>query len=96
MTKEVKDIYAESYKILKTETEGFPDDSNSNESACSVGDPGLIPGSGRSPGKEMATHSSILTWKNFIDRRAWLGTVELDMTEQITLLFSLSKETEGD
>ena len=23
----------------------------------------LIPGSGRSPGEEMATHSSILTWR---------------------------------
>ena len=26
-------------------------------------DAGLIPGSGRSPGKEMATHSGILAWK---------------------------------
>ena len=51
MTKEVKDLYAESYKILKTETEGFPDGSNSKESVCNVGDPGLIPGSGRSPGE---------------------------------------------
>jgi len=32
-------------------------------SACNVGDSGLIPGSGRSPGKEMATHSSTLAWK---------------------------------
>ena len=30
---------------------------------ASVGDMGLIPVSGRSSGKEMATHSSILTWK---------------------------------
>ena len=51
MTKEVKDLYAESYKILKTETEGFPDGSNSKESVCNVGDPGLIPGSGRPTGK---------------------------------------------
>ena len=27
-----------------------------------VGDAGLMPGSGRSLEKEMATHSSILTW----------------------------------
>ena len=33
------------------------------ESACDVGDPGLIPGSGRSPGGGNATHSSILAWK---------------------------------
>ena len=31
-------------------------------SACNAGGPGLIPGSGRSPG-EMATHSSILAWR---------------------------------
>jgi len=29
------------------------------ETACSVGDPGLIPELGRSPEKERATHSSI-------------------------------------
>ena len=28
-----------------------------------VGDAGLIPGSGRSPGEEMATHSRILAWE---------------------------------
>ena len=35
------------------------------ESPCSAGDAGevgSIPGSGISPGEEMATHSSILTW----------------------------------
>ena len=32
-------------------------------SACKAGDPGSIPGSGRSPGEEMATHSSILAWR---------------------------------
>ena len=31
---------------------GFPGSSISKESACSVGDPGLIPGSGTSPGEE--------------------------------------------
>ena len=35
----------------------------SKEFACSAGDPGSIPGLGRSPGEEMATHSSILAWK---------------------------------
>ena len=32
-------------------------------SACNAGDPCSIPGSGRSPEKEMATHSSILAWR---------------------------------
>ena len=30
---------------------GFPNSSVGKESACNAGDPGLIPGSGRSPGK---------------------------------------------
>ena len=32
-------------------TKGFPDSSVGKESACSAGDPGSIPGSGRSPGE---------------------------------------------
>ena len=32
-------------------------------SAYNVGDSGSIPGSGRSPEKEMATHSTTLAWK---------------------------------
>ena len=32
-------------------------------SACNVGDLGSIPELGRSPEKEMATHSSILAWR---------------------------------
>ena len=42
---------------------GFPGGSDSKESACKAGDPGSIPGSERSPEKEMATHSSILAWE---------------------------------
>ena len=95
-TKEKKDLYAESYKILKMETEGFPDGSNSKESACNVGDPGLIPGSGRSPGEGNGNPLQYSYLENSLDRKAWLGTVELDTTEQITPLLSLSKETEDD
>ena len=49
--------------------EGFPGGSEVKVSACNVGDLGLIPGSGRSLGREdplekaMATHSSILAWR---------------------------------
>ena len=32
---------------------GFPDSSIDKESACNAGDPGSIPGSGRSPGEEV-------------------------------------------
>ena len=41
---------------------GFPSSSVRKESACDAGDPGSIPGLGRSPG-EGSTHSSILAWK---------------------------------
>ena len=40
-------------------TESFPGGSDSKESACSAGDPGSIPGSGRSLEKGMATHNSV-------------------------------------
>ena len=40
--------------------DGFPDNSVGKESACNAGEPGLIPGLGRSPGKATATHSSLL------------------------------------
>ena len=42
---------------------GFPGGSDGKEYACNVGDPGLIPGSRRSPGKGKAIHSSTLAWK---------------------------------
>ena len=42
---------------------GFSGGSNGEESACNAGDPGSIPGLGRSPGEEMAIHSSTIAWK---------------------------------
>ena len=60
---------------------GLPQWLSGKESACGAGDTGLIPGSGRSPGEKMATHSSILP----TDRGAWWlqqwGYKESDMTE---------------
>ena len=43
--------------------EGFPGGSHSKESAYNGRDQGSITGWGRSPGEEMATHFSILTWR---------------------------------
>ena len=42
---------------------GFPGTSDGKESACSAGDPGLIPGQEDPLEKGMATHSSILAWR---------------------------------
>ena len=49
-------------KVLKKKNGGFPESSVGKESACNVGDPGLIPGSSREDPLEkgMANHSSIL------------------------------------
>ena len=41
----------------------FPGGSDGKASAYNAGDPGSIPGSGRSPGEGNATHSSILAWR---------------------------------
>ena len=61
------------------------------ESACSAGDPGSIPGLGRSPGKEMATHSSILAWKILWTEGCspW-GHKESGTTERLTLTLYIS------
>ena len=47
------------------DTGGFSGGSDGKESACNLGDPSLIPGSGRSDPLEkgMATHFSILSWR---------------------------------
>ena len=42
---------------------GFPGGSEVKASASNVGNLGLIPGSGRSPGEGVAAHSSILAWR---------------------------------
>ena len=44
-----------------------------------------IPGSGRSPGDGMATHSSVLAWGNPMDRRDWWATVHGDAKSQTRL-----------
>ena len=41
----------------------FPGGSDGKASVYNVGDPGLIPGLGRSLEKEMAAHSCTIAWK---------------------------------
>ena len=47
---------------------GFPGGSESKESACNVGDPGLIPGSGRPPGEENGYPHQYSCMENPMDR----------------------------
>ena len=68
---------------------GFPGGSDGKEPACSAGDLGSIPGSGRSPGGGNG-HPLQYSWlEDPMDRRAWRvmvrGVAESDMTEQPTL-----------
>ena len=54
---------------------GFPGDSDSKESTCSVGDLGSIPGLGRSP---VGTHGNPCQYSclaNLMDMGAWQATV---------------------
>ena len=54
---------------------GFPDGSDSKESACNERDLGLIPGSGRSPGKGNGNPLQYSCLENPMNRGAWWTTV---------------------
>ena len=49
--------------------------SDGKESACNVGDPGSIHGSGRSPGEENGNPLQDSCLENPMDREAWQATV---------------------
>ena len=53
----------------------FPDSSVSKESACNAGDPGSIPGSGRSPGEGNGNPLQYSCLENPMHRGAWQATV---------------------
>ena len=53
----------------------FPGGSDSQVSACSAGDPGSIPGSGRSPGEGNGILLQYSCLENSMDGGAWWATV---------------------
>ena len=61
--------------IIYTLREGFPGGSDSKDSACNVGDPGSIPGSGRSPRKGNDYPLQYSRLQNSMDGGAWRATV---------------------
>ena len=64
---------------------GFPGGSDSKESACNAGDPGLIPGLRRSPEEGNGCIIQYSCLENPMDNGAWWATVQgvavSDMTE---------------
>ena len=54
---------------------GFPGGSGGKESACNVGDSGLIPGSGRLPGEENGYPLQDSCLENSMDRGTQWATV---------------------
>ena len=54
---------------------GFSCSSVSKESACSAGDPGLIPGLGRFPGERNGDPLQYPCLENLIDTGAWWRAV---------------------
>ena len=68
---------------------GFPGGSDSKESACNAGNLGSIPGLGRSPEKEMATHPVFLPGeshgqRSLVGYSTW-SNKELNVTKQLTI-----------
>ena len=68
----IENIHMNGFKILLL---GFPGGSDSKESACNVGDLGLIPGSGRFPGEGNDNPLQYSCLENSMDRGAWGATV---------------------
>ena len=64
---------------------GFPVGSDCKKSACSAGDPGLIPGLERSPGEGHSNPLQYSCLENSMDRGAWLDTVHGVAKSQIQL-----------
>ena len=69
---------------------GFPGGSDGKESACNAGDPGLIPGLGRSPEERNSNPLQYSCLENSMDRGARRATVhgiaESDTTEWLIYL----------
>ena len=59
---------------------GFPGGSAGNKSTCNVGDLGLIPGLGRSPGEGIGYPRQYSGLENSMDCSPW-GHKELDMSK---------------
>ena len=82
-------LYTPLTTLFTNPSKGFPrnyaDGSDGKESVCNVGDLGLIPGLGRSPGGRHGNPLQYSCLENPMDKGAWRATVhwvaESDRTE---------------
>ena len=66
-------LYVVFVKYVKYD--GFPGGSDGKESACSAGEPGMIPGSGRSPGERNGYSLQYYCLEGSVDREALWATI---------------------
>ena len=78
---------------------GFPGSSDGKESACNAGEPGSVPGWGRSPGEGNGYPLQYCCLENPMDKGAWWasdpGVTKSDMTEWLTLFGKLRTPNRG-
>ena len=68
---------------------GFPGCSDSKESACNAGDPGLIPGEGNDYSLQYSCLEN--SWTEEPGRLQSMGSQRVDMTERLHFHFQLWK-----
>ena len=64
-------LFLERISLSLYNRRGFPGGSNGIESTCNTGDPGSVPGSGRSPGRGNGNSPQDPCLMNSMDREAW-------------------------
>ena len=79
-------------KNIYIHTLNFPGGSDSRDSVCNAGDPGSIPGSGRSPGGGNGNPLHYSCFRNPMNRGAWRATV-LGVAKSQTQLSDLTPHT---
>ena len=67
--------YSVGKPVTPSEVQGFPGGSDGKASAYNAGDPGSIPGSGRSPGEGHGNPLQCSCLENPVDGGAWWATV---------------------